>query len=377
MRDNLIPSDNGIFEPNEESKAMVQKILTDAISIGASDIFILPGSPIVYKIHGKFHNVTKSSLNSESVLNIIKILYWLAQERSMSRCADGDDDFAVMIPSVGRYRVNIYSQRFSLACVLRTVVSFIPNPKDYHIPDTIVNLANYKKGIVLFTGTTGSGKSTSLACLIDKINREREGHIVTLEDPIEYRHDHKRSIVSQRELDTDTKDYSTALRAVLRQAPNVILIGEMRDYETIHAAITAAETGHLVFSTLHTMDAASTIERIVDVFPSSQQNQIRIQLAMTLQAVVSQQLIPSIDGRRRPAFEILIATSAVKNLIRENKTFQIESILQTSSDVGMRTMNMSILELYSKGVITKENALTYSSNPNDLVKRLNSEQKFR
>lgn len=349
---------------------IVKKILIDAIHLNASDIFVIPGKHIVYKIQGKYHNATQSRINSETAENIIQALYHLSQERSMDCCSSGDDDFAVMIPSVGRYRINVFRQRFALACVIRTIVFSIPDPQENNIPNTIVNLANYHRGIVLFTGTTGSGKSTSLACIVDKINREKEKHIVTIEDPIEFRHDHKKSIVSQRELDTDTKSYSRALRAVLRQAPDVILVGEMRDYETIHAAITAAETGHLVFSTLHTMDASSTIERIVDVFPSTQQNQIRIQLAMTLRAIVSQMLVPTIDGVRHPVFEILLVNTAVRNLIRENKTFQLENLLQTSVDSGMRTMNMSLLDIYLKGIISKETAISYSLNPNDLTKRI-------
>ena len=367
----LLAEDKGSTS-NNENNMMVQKILSEATSLGASDIYIVPGSHIVYKVYGRYQHVTKNPLQSENVADIIRSLYHMTQGRSIERCAEGDDDFAVMIPSVGRYRVNVYRQRMSLACVIRPITFEIPNPDDMNIPDAVVNLSKFQKGIILFTGTTGSGKSTSLACLIDKINRERERHIVTIEDPIEFRHIHKKSIVSQRELDTDTKNYSTALRAALRQAPDVILVGEMRDYETISAAITAAETGHLVFSTLHTMDTASTIERIVDVFPSSQQNQIRVQLAMTLKAVISQQLISSVAGKRHPAFEVLLVTSAVRNLIRENKTFQIENILQTSLDIGMKTMNMSLLELYSKGIISKENALLHSANPSELLKRMES-----
>jgi twitching motility protein PilT len=239
-----------------------------------------------------------------------------------------------------------------------------------NIPETIVNLANFTRGIVLFTGTTGSGKSTSLACLIDKINRERQNHIITIEDPIEFQHTHKKSIISQRELDVDTESYVSALRAAMRQVPDVILVGEMRDYETISAAITAAETGHLVFSTLHTIGSAPTIDRIIDVFPPNQQNQIRAQLSVTLQAVVSQQLLPTLDGVLRPAYEIMVVNSAIRNLIRENKTFQIENIIQTSASQGMRTMDMSIYELFRTRVISKETAMLFSVNPQVMQSRL-------
>lgn len=233
-----------------------------------------------------------------------------------------------------------------------------------------MSVSDYTRGMVLITGSAGSGKSTTMACLIDRINHTREGHIITLEDPLEYLHRHDRCIVSQREICTDTESYLTSLRATLRQSPDVILLGEMRDYETIQTAMTAAETGHLVLSSLHTLGAANTIERIMDVFEPSQQRQIAIQLSMVLQAVISQQLIPDVDGRNIPVFEIMRLTPAIRNMIRDNKVHQIEGVISTSSQDQMRSMDQSLLELYKKGRITKDTAVSYAMNPDMLKRRL-------
>ena len=234
-----------------------------------------------------------------------------------------------------------------------------------------MELANSRSGMILVTGPAGSGKSTTLACLIDKINHEREAHIITLEDPLEYLHRHEKSIVSQREINTDTENYLTALRAALRQSPDVILLGEMRDYETINTAVTAAETGHLIFSSLHTIGAANTIDRIIDVFPASQQHQISIQLASVLQAVVSQKLVPSVSGEMVPAFEIMVLTPAIRNLIREGKVHQIDGIIYTSAAENMIAMDSSILDLYKKGIIDRHTAISEAVNPEIMEKRLN------
>ena len=350
----------------------VKLFLQEATTGKASDLYIVAGKPVSLKIKGRLVPVGEPLTPSQTG-ELIEQLYELAGERDIKKLAKGDDDFAVGVADIGRFRINTYMQKGTFAAVIRTVPIDIPDPAKLNIPEVIVNLANFQRGIVLFTGTTGSGKSTSLACLIDKINRERENHIVTIEDPMEFRHPHKKSILSQRELDADTTSYSTALRAAMRQAPDVILVGEMRDYETISAAVTAAETGHLVFSTLHTIGAGATVDRIIDVFPPDQQNQIRTQLATTLQAVVSQQLVPTVDGGIAAAFEIMIVNAPIRNLIREGKTFQIDNVLQTSVGTGMKTMDMSLFELYRQRVISQENALQYSVNQSVMASRLSGQ----
>jgi twitching motility protein PilT len=251
------------------------------------------------------------------------------------------------------------------------VVNFeLPDFNELHIPKSVIDVAEMKKGLVLVTGPAGSGKSTTLACIIDQINKTRNAHVVTLEDPIEYLHRHQKSIVTQREIVTDTEDYVSALRAALRQAPDVILLGELRDYETIRTAMTAAETGHLVISTLHTIGAANTVDRIIDAFPENQQNQIRIQLAMVLQAVISQQLIPTVDASTIPAFELMFLNNAIRNMIRERKNHQIDSVIASGQEEGMISMDSSLLNLFKAGTITKDTALTYSTNREFLEKRM-------
>ena len=283
----------------------------------------------------------------------------------------GDDDFSFSIPGVSRFRVNAYKQRGSLAAVIRVIAFRLPDPAELSIPEDVMNISDYTRGMVLVTGSAGSGKSTTMACLIDRINHTREGHIITLEDPLEYLHRHDRCIVSQREICTDTESYLTSLRATLRQSPDVILLGEMRDHETIQTAMTAAETGHLVFSSLHTLGAANTIERIMDVFEPSQQHQIALQLSMVLQAVISQQLLPTADGKGRvAAFEVMIANPAIRSLIRDGKTHQIQATVQTSRAQGMITMDDALFDLYQGGVITRDMALTYAQEIDVLRKKL-------
>ena len=287
-----------------------------------------------------------------------------------SLLSHGDDDFSFAIPGVSRFRVSAYKQRGTLSAVIRVITFRLP---DYHmlgIPDAIINLGLSGKGMTLITGPAGSGKSTTMACIIDKINHSREGHIITLEDPLEYLHRHDKCIVSQREICTDTESYLTSLRATLRQSPDVILLGEMRDHETIQTAMTAAETGHLVLSSLHTLGAANTIERIMDVFEPSQQHQIALQLSMVLQAVISQQLIPDVDGRNIPVFEIMRLTPAIRNMIRDNKVPQIDGIVYSSNKEEMHSMDFGLLNLYKDGRITAETALSYASNPEMLKKKL-------
>lgn len=301
--------------------------------------------------------------------HMIRDIYKLADSRDMKRfLKTGDDDFSFAIPGLSRFRVSTYMQRGSMAAVIRIITFELPRPEMLGIPDQLIRLGDLNKGLVLVTGPAGSGKSTTLACLIDDINTHQEKHIITLEDPLEFLHRHKKSIVSQREINSDTDSYISALRASLRQSPDVILLGEMRDFETISVAMTAAETGHLVFSTLHTLGAANTINRIIDVFPPNQQRQITVQLSSVLQAVVSQQLVPSIDGGQVPAFELMTVTPAIRNMIRENKIHQIDGLIYSSSSDAMFSMDSSLLKLYKSGKISEEEALSHASNP-DMLKR--------
>ena len=283
--------------------------------------------------------------------------------------AIGEYDTSYSIHGKGRFRVNIYKQRNSTALAIRVISLDMPTLDSLGYPETLKDICNLKRGLVLVTGPTGSGKSTTLAALINEINSNRESHIITIEDPIEFLHKHNKSIVNQREIGKDTLSYERALKAALREDPDVILIGEMRDLETISTAITAAETGHLVFSTLHTIGAAKTIDRIVDVFPPHQQEQIKIQLASVLQIIISQQLVETIDGERTASLEIMVATPAIKNLIREGKTHQIESSIQTGSKYGMRTMDMELANLYREGIITQETAMN-SAIDREILSRL-------
>ncbi|MDY6103386.1 MAG: type IV pilus twitching motility protein PilT [Acetatifactor sp.] len=283
----------------------------------------------------------------------------------------GEADFAYSIPEVGRFRVNAFHQRGSCAAVIRIVNTVIPDSESLGIPGSVLDLCNKKRGLVLVTGPTGSGKSTTLASLIDIINRQKEVHIITLEDPIEYLHNHSKAVVNQREIGLDTQSYANALRAALREDPDIILVGEMRDLDTISTAITAAETGHLVFSTLHTIGAAPTIDRVIDVFPPHQQTQIRVQLASVLESVISQQLLPTADRKGRvAAFEVMHGTPAVKNLIREGKTHQIESIMQTSKKFGMQTMDDALFDLYMKHRIDGAHALEFAQNYEEMQKKI-------
>lgn len=345
----------------------VKDILKQALEVDASDIFFVAGSPYAFKIKGEITKQGERRLMPDDVKEIIRQLYTLAPYCDYKVFAEtGDDDYSFSLPEIGRFRVNVYRQRNSEAAVLRVVKFDLPNPKELGIPDSILDLYKEKKGMILVSGTAGSGKSTTLACIIDKINETRKSHIITIEDPIEFLHCHKQSIVSQREVYHDTKGYLQALRASLRETPEVILLGEMRDEETISTALTAAETGHLLFSTLHTVGAANTIDRILDSF-SHNQNQIRSQLSMVLKAVVSEQLVPAIDGGVVPAFEIMYNTPAIRSQIREGKTHQIENTISSSKNQGMITMDESLLNLCQQKIISKEVAIQYSLHP-DIMK---------
>lgn len=349
----------------------IKELLKEIVTRNASDIFIVAGSPCAIKVAGKIIKYNDTRLMPLDTEKMIKDIYQLANNRDFRNfLASGDDDFSFSLPNIGRFRVNAYRQRNSCAAVLRIVRFELPDPKKMHIPEIVCDLANQKKGMILFTGPAGSGKSTTLACIIDQINQKRNTHIITIEDPIEYLHSHNKSIVSQREVFHDTKNYVAALKAALREAPEVILVGEMRDLETIDIAITAAETGHLIFSSLHTVGAANTIDRMIDVFPASQQQQIRVQLAMVLNAVICQQLLPGVDGKMIPAFEIMICNQAIRTLIRDGKTHQIDSTISNSRQLGMITMDEAIIELYKQGKISKETALMYATNPKIVERRL-------
>lgn len=348
-----------------------REILEQAVREEASDIFIVAGLPVSCRKNGNIIQTQEEKLFPKETEALLNEIYSMAGDRDMMNLlVHGDDDFSFAIPGVSRFRVSAYKQRGALSAVIRVITFQLPNPQELGIPEAVMQFADHTKGMILVTGSAGSGKSTTLACLIDRINNTRNEHIITLEDPLEYLHRHNKSIVSQREIKIDTDNYVTALKASLRQSPNIILLGEMRDYETISVAMTAAETGHLLFSTLHTIGAANTIDRIIDVFPPNQQHQIAVQLSMVLNAVISQQLVPTVDGRMVPAFEIMSVTPAIRNMIRDNKVHQIDGLIATSSKDDMISMDMSLMNLCKQGIITKETALTYASNPEMLKKRL-------
>lgn len=339
--------------------------LLDLIKYGidnrASDIHITTGVPPAFRIDGVLRYLDERPLSSDSIEALIKQI--LTEEKARELEFTGEIDISYFIPSLGRFRMNIYKQRGCYAVAIRIIPSRIPTIEELGLPTIIKDLARLSRGLILVTGPTGSGKSTTLASIINQINQEKNCHIITLEDPIEYLHIHKKSIVNQREIKADTLSFSNGLRAALRQDPDVILVGEMRDLDTISTALTAAETGHLVLSTLHTSGAAKSIDRIIDVFPPHQQLQVRLQIASVIQAIISQQLLPKAIGKGRLlATEIMIATPAIRNLIREGKTYQIDNIIQTSKKEGMQTMDNSLLDLYKQGLITKETVLKQAAD---------------
>lgn len=347
-------------------------IMREAALQEASDIFIVTGATITIKVNGKLFQAGQV-LSNEACENTVREIYRMAHRDITRLETSGDDDFGLSVQGVSRFRVSGYRQKGCLAVTMRLIREGLPNPVKLGIPQAIMDLQTKRKGLVLVTGTTGSGKSTTLACMLDAINQTRGGHMITIEDPIEYIHPHKKSVVSQREIERDTQTYLSALRACLRQAPDVILVGEMRDYETISVAMTAAETGHLVFSTLHTVGAASTIDRIIDVFPPDQQGQIRTQVSMVLQSVISQQLLPTIDGKLCAAYEIMHCNSAVRNLIREGKTHQLDNVISITSSEGMIGMDASIYKLFAEGKISKDTAIRYAVKPEEMQRRLQAD----
>ena len=348
----------------------LDEILIQSVKVRASDIHLTTGRPPSYRIDGVLAPIEGERLTPQMLEDILMPLMDVRHREELQN--NGQTDFAYAISGVGRFRVNVFKQRGTLASVMRSLPFNIPEPEDLGIPAEVVEMTTRKRGLILVTGPTGSGKSTTLASLIHVINRNYPYHIITLEDPIEYLHRHDKSVVNQREIGSDSTDYAQALRAALREDPDVILVGEMRDLETISTAITAAETGHLVFSTLHTIGADKTIDRIIDVFPPNQQQQIRIQLASVLECVVSQQLLKKADGSGRvAALEVLFANNAVRNLIRESKTYQIASIMQTNKRAGMQTMDDALYDLYMRKLIDADNAVTYAQNPVSMNKKVN------
>lgn len=349
----------------------LKEFLQNAIDTNASDVFVVAGLPLTYRVEGRQVRLDQPALTPADTEGIVREIYDLAH-----RSIDGflssrnhDEDFSFALPGTGRFRANVFRQRGSISAVIRVIPFGLPSAEDLHIPAEVMNAAKLQKGLVLVTGPAGSGKSTTLACLIDYMNHHREGHIITMEDPIEYVHSHDRCIVTQREIPTDAATYAEALRSAMREAPDVMLLGEMRDPETISTAVTAAEMAQLIFSTLHTTGASGTVDRIIDAFPPSQQRQIRLQLSMVLQAIVSQQLLPTVDGGIVPAFEIMFTNTAIRNLIREEKTHQIDSVIAANGEAGMRTMDQSLFSLVTEGRITKEVALMHSVHQEALEKR--------
>lgn len=336
-------------------------ILNKAVNIGASDVHITVDLSPIARVNGKFVRLGYKSLTNEDVYNLLK---QIIDEKLIHKInTQGELDFSISLSNGYRIRANAYKQKGNYAMVLRIIPKEIPNFNKLNLPKVIKEFARKQNGLILITGPTGSGKSTTLASLIDLINETRQCHIITLEDPIEYVHRHKKSVINQREIGKDSMDFNSALRASLRQDPDVILIGEMRDTETISIALKAAETGHLVFSTMHTIGAAKTIDRIIDSFEASKQQQIRSQLSTVCTGIVSQQLIPSIDESSRiVATEVMIANTAIRNLIRENKIYQIQNIIQTSSKQNMFSMDQDVSRLYKQGLISKENLFSRCSD---------------
>jgi len=344
----------------------ISALMEKTAAMGASDLHISVGIPPTVRVSSGLVSVSETTVTPEISSQIAKELMnstqWAAFEKN------GEYDFSVSVPGKYRFRINAFMQRHSVSLAMRLINSKLPDIDALGLPPVVSSLCTLNRGLILVTGPTGSGKSTTLAAMIDLINKTRSGHILTLEDPIEYLHKHNKCIVNQREIGVDSYNYSAALRAAMRQDPDIILIGEMRDLETIGIALTAAETGHLVLSTLHTTGAAKTIDRVIDVFPPHQQQQIRMQLSMTLVAVISQQLLLSTDNKTRvAAVEMLVATHAIRNLIRENKVHQVASAMQSSTNVGNLLMDNSLADLYKSGRITKETALSYSIDKNYIL----------
>lgn len=349
----------------------LHQLLKAAVKQGASDLHIVAGSPPVLRVESRIVRVKSSDLNADQTRQICYSILTDAQKSRFE--ATKELDFSFGIKSMARFRANLFFQRGAVSGVFRRIPMDIPDVESLNLPRTVVETVNYPAGLVLVTGPTGSGKSTTIAALIDKINRDRRSHIITLEDPIEYVHPHKSCIVNQREVGIDTVSYRSALKHVLRQDPDVCMMGELRDLETIEASLNICETGHLVFATLHTNSAISTITRMVNVFPGDQQDRVRTQLSLTLNAVISQRLIPGMKGGVALAMEVLILSPNIRNLIRENKLHQVYGMMQVGQDkTGMTTMNQSLMQLVLKRKIEVRTAFMHSTDPEELDKMLKS-----
>ena len=358
---------------------LLTDLLRKTLEMGGSDMFIVPGSPVMAKVHGSIRQVSDERMMPKDTEELVATAYELAGRNPQTLERGGDDDFSFSLEHMSRFRCNVYKQRGTLAATCRVVTFGLPDPKELKIPDLVMQQTDLHSGMILVTGPAGSGKSTTLACMINRINQSRAGHIITIEDPIEYLHSHGKSLVSQREVPSDAPTFDRALRAALRQAPDVIMLGEMRDHETMQTAITAAETGHLLLSSLHTIGAAKTVDRIIDAFPPNQQQQVRVQLSMVLRAVISQRLVPKVNGEQVAVFEVMTINPAVQNMIRDGKTHQIDNVIYSgSTGVGgaagagqqMLSMDSELVRMYKAGEITQETAITYAANTEMIRKRL-------
>jgi twitching motility protein PilT len=363
------PADHGAAHQGQLDQgrplSSLDDLLEEMVSAGASDLHLSAGSPPQIRVNGSLQRLGDEPLRVEDTERLLYNSMTTEQQKRLE--AERQVDFSYVLPGVSRFRANVYFQRDSISGAYRAIPHEIKTIEELKLPEALHALANRPRGLVLVTGPTGSGKSTTLAAVIDQINRTRSDHIITVEDPIEFLHHHGGCLVNQREIGVDATGFADSLRGALRQDPDVILVGEMRDLETIATALTAAETGHLVFGTLHTQDAAATIDRVIDAFPAAQQNQVRVQLAAVLQGVVSQALLPTIDGRgRAAAIEILIPDDACRNLIRQSKVEQIYSIMQTSSSKGMQTLEQSLAALVLAGTISRDVAMACTSRPREL-----------
>ena len=354
---------------------LLSDLLKQMIDLKASDIFVVAGLPLTYKASGRQVRMDGEILTPADTRTVVEAIYEIAGRdfKNFASNDNLDEDFSFALPGIGRFRANVFRQRGSMSAVIRVIPFGLPDPAELNIPESVLKLADLTKGLVLVTGPAGSGKSTTLACIIDRINRERNRHIITLEDPIEYVHRHEKCIVTQREVPTDIVTYAEGLRSAMRESPDIILLGEMRDAETIGTAINAAEMTQLVLSTLHTTSAADTIERMIDAFPTSQQRQIRTQLSLVLQATVSQMLIPALDGTTIPVFEVMHMNTAIRNLIREEKTYQIDSVIASNGAVGMQTMDQALFNAVREGKVAKDVALQYSHHQEALLRRFQAE----
>jgi len=351
----------------------LEELLAKVQETGSSDLHLSVGRPPCVRLNGKIYDLSEYEDFRPSVVQ--RMIYDVLTDEQIQRFENELElDFAYSAQNIARFRVNAYRDRSHVAAALRVIPTDIPTPEQLHLPAVMMELAERPRGLMLVTGPTGSGKSTTLAAVIDKINSTRDEHIITIEDPVEFVHNHKRCVVNQREVGQDTKSFKNALRAALRQDPDVILVGEMRDNETIHLAVTAAETGHLVFGTLHTNSAAESVDRMVGVFPADEQDQIRTQLSNSLVAIISQQLLPSLEGGRVAAIEVMIANSAIRNLIRENKAHQMHSIMQTQTQIGMQTMDQALRDLYHEGTISLDMAMSRSHNASELENMINNQE---